>query len=92
MPNGLFYLNWPISNRRGVCLVLLVVCFIKQNPDLIPNSADADQMPHSATSDLGLHYLPMSLLWGARHKWANCLLSTIKSVGLAASHLATTVV
>ena len=33
------------------------------------NSVDPDQMPHSAASDLGLHYLPMSLLWEARLKW-----------------------
>ena len=26
-------------------------------------------MPHSAASDLGLHCLPMSLLWDARLKW-----------------------
>ena len=35
------------------------------------NSVDPDQMPHSAASDLGLHCLPMSLLWDARHKWVN---------------------
>ena len=30
-----------------------------------------DQTPHSATSDLGLHCLPMSIFWDARHKWIN---------------------
>ena len=30
------------------------------------NSVDPDQMPRSAASDLGLHCLPMSLLWKAR--------------------------
>ena len=29
-------------------------------------SVDPDQMAHSAASDLGLHCLPMSLLWKAR--------------------------
>ena len=29
----------------------------------------------SAASDLGLHCLPMSFLWDARHKWIECLLS-----------------
>ena len=33
------------------------------------NSVDPDQTPHSAASDLGLHCLPMSPLWDARHKW-----------------------
>ena len=28
-------------------------------------------MPCSAASDLGLHCLPMSLLWDARLKWVN---------------------
>ena len=35
------------------------------------NSVDPDQTPHSAASDLGLHCLPMSHLWDARHKWVN---------------------
>ena len=26
-------------------------------------------MPHSAASDLSLHCLPVSLLWGTRHIW-----------------------
>ena len=33
------------------------------------NSVDPYQTPRSAASDLGLHRLPMSLLWDARHKW-----------------------
>ena len=33
------------------------------------NSVDPDQTPRFAASDLGLHCLPMSLLWDARHKW-----------------------
>ena len=35
------------------------------------NSVYPDQMPHSAASDLGLHCLPMSLLWDTRLKWVN---------------------
>ena len=30
---------------------------------LLANSVDPDQMPHSVASDLGLHCLPMTLLW-----------------------------
>ena len=33
------------------------------------NSVDPDQTPQNAASDLGLHCLPMSNLWDARHKW-----------------------
>ena len=32
-------------------------------------SVDFDQTLHYAASDLGLHCLPMSLLWVARLKW-----------------------
>ena len=31
------------------------------------NSVDPDQTPRSVASDLGLHCLPMSLLWEAWH-------------------------
>ena len=37
--------------------------------ELNANSVDPDQTPRSAASDLGLHCLPMFLLWDARHKW-----------------------
>ena len=33
------------------------------------NSEDPDQMLHAVASDLGLHCLPKSHLWDARHKW-----------------------
>ena len=31
-------------------------------------SGDPDQMPHSAASDLGLHSLQITLLWGLQIK------------------------
>ena len=38
-------------------------------PVVNANSADPDQTPHSAASDdLGLHCLPKSHVWDARHK------------------------
>ena len=49
---------------------LLISCFVEISI-LNANSVDPDQMPHSAASDLGLHCLPMSLLWDARLKWVN---------------------
>ena len=33
------------------------------------NSGDPNQTPHSVTSDLGLHYFPMSHKKDARHIW-----------------------
>ena len=50
------------------------------------NSADPDQMPHSVASDLGLHCLPMSLLWNATLKWVNTtyfVLHLVLSVALS---------
>ena len=47
-------------NARLVCLYILNA-----------NRRDHDRPPHSAASDLGLHYFRMSLLWVARHKWLN---------------------
>ena len=76
MPNGLLYLHssdWYISNIRGVWLVLLLPCFI-QIPVFNANSVDPNQTPHTAASDLGLQFLPMSHLWDARLKWVNRLL------------------
>ena len=71
MPNGLFYLNAlnkSILYIRGVWLVFNMFC---RNSELNANSADPDQTPRSAASDLGLCCLPVSLLWDARHKWVN---------------------
>ena len=41
------------------------------------NSVDPDQMPPSAASDLGLHCLPMFLLWDARLKWGVYYMFTV---------------
>ena len=49
-------------------LLLLFLCFIEIRVR-IANSVDLDQTPRNAASDLGLHCLPMSLLWDTRHKW-----------------------
>ena len=38
-------------------------------PALNVNSVDPDQPPRVAVSNLGLHCLPMSLIWDTRHKW-----------------------
>ena len=49
------------------CLVCLIITVIVGISELNANSIDADQTPRSAAFDLGLHRLPVSLLWGARH-------------------------
>ena len=41
---------------------------------LFANSGDPDQMPHSAASDLGLHCLPITLLWVSRLQWVKPVL------------------
>ena len=43
------------------------------------NSVDPDQTSRSAASDLGLHRLPMSLLWDARHKWVKTIICSKKN-------------
>ena len=81
MPNEIFYLRLldrSIFNRRGVLLFSLLACFI-EIPVLNANCLDPDQTPRSAASDLGLDCLPMSHLWGARHKWLMFVLSVERS-------------
>ena len=81
LPSGLFYLNsfdQSISGLRGVWSVFITPCFIKM-PVINANSVDPDQTPRSTTSDLGLHCLPMSHLWDARHKWVKAML--LKTIG-----------
>ena len=48
-------------------LFFLLPCFIEISV-FNSNSVDPDQMLGSAASDLGLHCLPISLLWEAKHK------------------------
>ena len=48
--------------QQDVWLVFInTVCFI-EIPVFNANSVDPDQMLYSATSDLGLHYFPYTLL------------------------------
>ena len=57
-----------MSNIRGVWLVVFFYYNMFKKTVFNANSVDSDQMPRSAASDLGLHCLPMSLLWNTRHK------------------------
>ena len=56
---------------EGVSSCFLLQSYFIEIPVLIANNVEPDQMPHSAASDQGLHCLPMSLVWDARHKWVN---------------------
>ena len=49
-------------------MILLLLYFIEIS-EFNANSVDPDQTPRSVASDLGLHCLPMSILWDARQKW-----------------------
>ena len=42
--------------------------------ELFANSGDPDQTQHSAASDLGLHYLPITLLKVYRIEWVKQIL------------------
>ena len=71
MPIGLFYLHssdMSMSNIRGVWLVVFFIITCLKKTAFNANSVDPDQTPRSAASDLGLHCLPISLLWNTRHK------------------------
>ena len=67
------FLNRSISSGRGVWTVFFITMFFMEI--LVPNanSVDADQMSRFNASDLGLHCLQMSLLWGTLSlcKWVN---------------------
>ena len=39
--------------------------------ELFANSGDPDQMPHSTASDMGLHYLPFTLLEISSLQWVH---------------------
>ena len=65
MPNELFYHFFGAGLIGGVSGLFLSL-FIKEILVFSASSVDLDKMPHSVASDLGLHYLPMSLTWDTR--------------------------
>ena len=74
MLNGfscLISLNRSISYIKHFWLDFIITIFCRILYIINANNVDPDQMLHSATSDLGLHNLPMVLLWNARLKWVN---------------------
>ena len=80
MPSGLFYLNSldrSISYIRGVWFLLL--SYFVEFSEVNANHVDPDQTSWSVASDLGLHSLPVSLLWDTRIKWVNGFLTEFSS-------------
>ena len=60
-----YILDKSIFHLRGVVSILsLLICL--RWKILLANNVDPDQMPHHVASDLGLHCLPMTLLWVSR--------------------------
>ena len=51
-----------------------------KSPLFNANSLDPVQTLHSVPPDLGLHCLPVSILWDARHKWVNMLMFSSQAV------------
>ena len=37
--------------------------------NLLANHVDPDQTPHDMASDMGLHCLPLTLLWVSMQEW-----------------------
>ena len=56
---------FPVS---GYLVSFSYSCYI-EIPMFNANSIDPDQMLQYAASDLGLHWLPIILLWVSRLKW-----------------------
>ena len=67
MPNGFFHLHLHSLDRSISNVRMLIPSFIESSLFNV-NSEDPDQKPRSTASDLGLHCLPMSLIWDARLK------------------------
>ena len=75
MQCGIFY---PNVLGGSITLTLCLVSFYYNHVFITiylsnANSVDPDQTPRSATSDLGLYNLSLSILWDARHKWDNVI-------------------
>ena len=68
MDSSTFILRSGPFPIQGVSDQFLLLPSFIEIPVLNVNSEDPDQTPRSAASDLGLHCLPVSLLWDARHK------------------------
>ena len=79
MLSGLFYFNSldrSISYIRGVCLVFIIITFCRNFWAWCKQCRPWSDA--AAASDLGIHCLPMSLLWDARLKWVKIVLPPVR--------------
>ena len=60
---------FPAEGCLITFLLLVTTMFYRYSYVNNADSIHPDQTLQYAASDLGLHYLPMSLLWDARHIW-----------------------
>ena len=70
MSSGLFYHNsvgTVYFQKQGIWSVFIITMFIEISI-YNANSVDPDQT-HSLASDLGLHYLPVTILGLSKLKW-----------------------
>ena len=51
-----------------VIFVTFILLLMENWKILLANNVDPDQMPHYVASDLGLHCLPMTILWISRYE------------------------
>ena len=63
------YKMYPAGELAVLRQLLLLLSCIVEMSEHNAYSVDPDETLRSAESDLGLHFLPMFLLWDARHKW-----------------------
>ena len=52
---------------------------------LYANSGDPDQTLHSVASDLGLHCVPITLLWVSRLQWDKQIMKTPKTARVSSN-------
>ena len=50
----------------GLLIFVTFILFLMENPSA--NNLDPDRMPHFVASDLGLHCIPLTLLWVSQIK------------------------
>ena len=63
-----YMLDESACHFRGVGSILLLL-FLFDGKFLLANTEEPDQMPHYMASNLGLHWLSITLLWVSRYEW-----------------------
>ena len=69
-------LDWLVSNRKGVCLLFLLLPCFTEIPVL--NASRDDQTAHDVASDSVLLRLPNVAFVDASAEWIKCAIYSIK--------------